>query len=368
MDLPKLLVTQSGEPVTDSRDWEQARRPEVLELFRENVYGRAPVGRPEDMSFAVHDVDPQAMDGAATRKLVDIHFSGPGGEGVIHLVLFIPNHVEKPVPGFLFICNRSRRHIDPTRETKSEFWPAEEIVRRGYVGAAFHYSDADPDEHDGFQNGVHGIFDPSGERAPDAWGAIAAWAWGASRALDYLETDSDIDASRIAVIGHSRGGKAALWAAAEDERFAMAVSNNSGCTGAALARRKQGESVRVINENFPHWFCENYKGFNDREDELPVDQHMLIALMAPRPVYVASSSEDAWADPEGEFLSCVHASPVYDLYGMPGLEAEGMPPLDSPVADGSIGYHIKTGEHSLTEYDWARYLDFADQHWGAVAP
>ncbi|MDE0840356.1 MAG: acetylxylan esterase, partial [Kiritimatiellae bacterium] len=237
-------------------------------------------------------------------------------------------------------------------------------VERGYVAAAFLNSDLDPDKYDGFKDGVHGIFDPKdSKRSPDAWGAIAAWAWGASRVMDYFESDKDIDEKHIGVVGHSRGGKAALWCGAEDERFALTISNDSGCTGAALARNKKGERVKRINTVFPHWFCENYRAFNDREEDLPVDQHELIALMAPRLVYVASASLDSWADPEGEFLSCVHAGQVYRLFGFRGVGATKMPKAQQPLHTGHIGHHIRTGKHNLTEYDWARYMDFADKHW-----
>jgi pimeloyl-ACP methyl ester carboxylesterase len=362
-ELPDIL---GSPPAKTPEEWISKQRQATLELFRKHVYGRAPVGRPEKLTFETVEETAGALDGSATRRIVNIRFSGEGGEGVMKLILFIPEHVKKPAPGFLLICNRPAESIDPTRKTRSPFWPAEEIVARGYVAAAFENSDIDPDNDDGFKDGVHGIYDPKGVKRPgDAWGTIAAWAWGASRAMDYFETANDIDQDRIAVIGHSRGGKTSLWAGAEDERFGMVISNNSGCTGAALARRKQGERIADINKNFPHWFCGNYKAFNEKEDDLPIDQHQLIALIAPRPVYIASAKDDDWADPEGEFLAGYHATPVYKLFGLEGIHTDEMPPVDEPLAPSHIGYHIRTGKHDLTLYDWERYMDFADRHFRA---
>ncbi|MBI5386219.1 MAG: acetylxylan esterase [Verrucomicrobia bacterium] len=362
--LPDPLTTTNGTKVTSVEAWRHIRRPEILELFRTHVYGRMPLGRPDNLKFETLENTKGVMDGAATRKQVMISYRGPGGEGAIKLVLFVPGRV-KPAPCFLLICNRGPTNIDPIRTVKSPFWPAEEIVARGYAAAAFLNADVDPDRHDGFTNGVHGLFDPPGvKRSPEAWGTLAAWAWGASRVMDYLVTDPDIDARRVAVIGHSRGGKTALWAGAEDERFAFVISNDSGCGGAALARRRppKAETIAAITRSFPHWFCENYRRYNNREDDLPVDQHMLAALIAPRLLCIGSASEDLWADPEGEFLSGVEASRVYQLFGKDGLKADRQPPPGSPRQEGSIGYHLRAGQHGLTEYDWKCYLDFADRH------
>jgi hypothetical protein len=367
--LPDLLTTTNGQPVTSAAMWQKVRRPEILELFRTHVYGRTSVGRPESLKLETLESVKGAMDGTAVRKQVRISYRGPGGEGAINLVLFVPERV-KPAPCFLLICNRGATNIDPTRAIKSPFWPAEQMIARGYAAAAFLNADVDPDFDDGFTNGVHGIFDPRAvKRAPDAWGTIAAWAWGASRVMDYLVSDPDIDAGRVAVIGHSRGGKTALWAGAEDERFAFVISNDSGCGGAALARRRQpkAETIQAINKAFPHWFCLNYRRYSGREDDLPVDQHMLAALIAPRLLCIASASEDLWADPEGEFLSGKAAGRVYQLFGLEGLKADRQPPVDSPRQEGSIGYHLRTGPHGLTEYDWKCYMDFADRHLKARA-
>ncbi len=388
--LPNPLVLSDGTKVTDAQTWGTKRRPEILELFRKYVYGRAPIARPENMTFEVFDLERKALGGLATRKQVTVNFTGTKDGPKMDILIYLPNAAKKPVPTFVLLNFGGNHtiHSDPaiklsetwmrsgskgvvknrateeSRGRSSSRFPLEKILKRGYGLATIYYGDIDPDFHDGFKNGVHPVFDKliDGERASDAWGSIGAWAWGLSRAMDYFESDDDIDNRRVAVLGHSRLGKTSLWAGARDERFAFVISNDSGCGGAALSRRRFGETVERINNSFPHWFCENFKQYNGKEDDLPVDQHMLIALMAPRPVYVASADKDLWADPRGEFLSCRYAGGVYRLLGLRGLGARQMPGLDQPVQKGSIGYHVRSGGHDLTEYDWQRYMDFADVH------
>jgi hypothetical protein len=390
--LPDPLVMLDGTKVTDAATWRTKRRPEILELFRTQVYGKSPA-RPEKVASKVFDLDRKALDGLATRMQVSVSLGGRQGAATMDILLYVPNAARKPVPAFVglnfagnqaihadpaiklsasWMRNRGRgvvknRATEESRGASRSRWPVEMILKRGYALATIYYGDIDPDFHDGFKNGVHAAHDrfDEGKRPPDAWGSISAWAWGLSRAMDYFETNDAVDHKRVAVLGHSRLGKTALWAGAQDKRFALTISNNSGCGGAALSSRRYGESVKRINTSFPHWFCDNFKTYNDREGDLPVDQHMLVAQIAPRAANVASADEDLWADPRGEFLSCKHADPVYRLLGVEGLGVEAMPPLDRPVAKGRIGYHVRSGGHDVKTFDWQQYLDFADKHLGA---
>ena len=395
--LPDPLLCEDGTKVADAETWRTKRRPEILRLFESEVYGRTPAaaeaGR-KNVVFDVNAVDSKALGGRSVRKDVSVYFSGRRDGPRMDILIYLPASAAKagasPVPTFLALNFRGNHSVssDPgvpltrswmrggekdgvvdsrstgrTRGAASSRWAVEKILARGYGLATIYYGDIDPDFHDDFKNGIHPLFYKEGQSAPaaDEWGSIGAWSWGLSRAVDYFETDAQIDAKKVAVLGHSRLGKTSLWAGATDERFALVISNNSGCGGAALNRRAFGETVKRINTSFPHWFCGNFKKYNDNEAALPVDQHMLVALMAPRPVYVASAVKDRWADPRGEFLSARHADPVYRLLGTEGLPASDMPAVDQPVA-GRIGYHVRSGGHNVTDYDWDQYLDFADRH------
>jgi pimeloyl-ACP methyl ester carboxylesterase len=236
------------------------------------------------------------------------------------------------------------------------------VIARGFAAASLCLGDVAPDAPDGAARGVQALL-PDGGR-PDRWGTLAAWAFGASRALDALAADPALDPARLALVGHSRGGKAALWCAAQDERVALVVANESGCGGAALARRRFGETVAHVNALFPHWFCPAFHGYAEREDALPVDQHELVALVAPRAAYVASAREDLWADPRGEFLSLVHAAPVYALFGQAGLGASEFPDAEATLHGDGLGYHLRNGGHDLTRADWEHFLDFAEHRLG----
>ena len=362
-ELPDVLAGPAGR--VSSREGWAARRAGILELFREHVYGRSP-GRPERLDFEVLEEQPRAMAGAATLKRIAVRSEQDGRTHQFELTLFLPNAAPQPVGVFVLLNNRPVSNTDPTRKEQSGFWPAEQVIARGYGIAALQNNELAPDNAERFREGVIQLFEgaTTGPRPDDAWGALAAWAWGASRAMDYFETDARIDPERVAVVGHSRGGKAALWAGAEDERFALVISNESGEGGAALSRRNFGETVARINTSFPHWFTGTYKRYNDRPEALPIDQHMLLALTAPRALYVASADADLWSDPRGEFLSLAHSSPVFALWGDPPIAPDSMPPLDTPLVVGRRGYHVRTGTHNLTPYDWAQFTTFADKALG----
>ena len=387
--LPDPLVSLDGKRISDASGWANHRRAEVLELFQTHVYGRRPAD-PKRVSY-IEASNVIALQGKAVRKQVTIRLDELGDGFDINILIYLPPTIRGPVPAFLgynFGGNQSI-HADPgiimptswmregrgvgyeggianekSRGLSASRWPVEMILERGYALVNVYYGDIEADHAEGWKSGVRSQInrdDQGNHLEPDDWSAISAWSWGLSRVLDYLETDFAVDATKVAVFGHSRLGKTSLWAGASDERFALTISNDSGCGGAALNRRAFGETVQRINTNFTHWFCERFKTYNENEAALPVDQHMLIALMAPRPVYIASAEDDQWADPKGEFLSGKHAGLVYELFGLKGVEVDELPSIHEPVGS-SIGYHIRAGKHDVTDYDWEQYLNFADKH------
>lgn len=380
--LPDPLILQNGQKVTSADRWFHQRRPEILRLFQEDEYGRSP-GRPRDLSFRLVERNDHALGGTAIREQVTIRFSRRQDSPAMHLLLYLPAHARKPVPVFLglnFSGNqavardpgillgtiwdgktKTSHPADPaTRGKNASRWPVDLILEHGFGVATAYYGDIEPDFDGGLRYGVRSLYLKPGQTtvAPDEWGAIGAWAWGLSRALDYLETNPLVDAHHVAVIGHSRLAKTALWAGAQDQRFWLVVSNEAGEGGAALSHRSFGETIKRINTSFPHWFCANYKRYNDHIDQLPFDQHMLMALIAPRPLYVASAAGDLWSDPHGEFLSEVAAGPVYRLLGKKDLGTDQWPAVSHPIMH-TLAYHVRPGRHDITPYDWEQYLTFA---------
>lgn len=356
--LPNPLAMLDGWPVKNVKVWEKERRQEILRLFENSIYGQMPKTF-DSIGFATVREDGAAMGGRATLKesRIVVH---RGGQSVSILVtLFVPKSAKGPAPVFLLINNRPRTNTDADRNTKSPFWPAEMLIDSGYAAAAFHVSDLAPDDKEKYAEGVLRLY-PEQLQMGNGMKAIGAWAWGASRVMDYFQQEPLVDAQKVALVGHSRGGKTSLWAAAQDQRFAMCVTNCSGNTGAALARRQFGERISRINTVFPHWFSNNYKQYNDKENELPVDQHMLIALIAPRPVYATNATKDLWADPTGTFQALKYAEKVFALYKKTSQLPATPPPPDTPLTTSILGYHNRTGEHDMTEYDWQQFIRFAN--------
>ena len=385
--LPDPLMLPEKPPVKSSHDWTRLQRPYIYTLFQQHVYGRFP-RRKIPFTHITTEPGGTVLNGMGKRKQVRVILKQ--GDTAVHvdLLIYLPAAARGPVPVFLgynfngnhtvqhdpaiklsesWVAPRARGVInnhatDSSRGTDTTSWPVREILKHGYGLVTAYYGDIEPDHPDGWKTGIRTTLSKDLAIRPTEWGAIGAWAWGLSLILDYLEEDPAINAKKVAVIGHSRLGKAALWAAASDERFSIIVSNESGEGGAALSKRNYGETVKVINEKFPHWFGPAHKSFGDNTAALPVDQHMLLALMAPRPLYVASAEGDQWSDPKGEFLSAMHAGKVYALFNKKGVGTETMPGLHQPVGE-TIRYHNRAGRHNITLYDWQQYLQFADMHW-----
>ncbi|MBO7721112.1 MAG: hypothetical protein J6T01_01755 [Kiritimatiellae bacterium] len=366
--IPELLDTVDGSRVTSARGWgrltwERRRRNEIKEVFEREEFGRRPVERPRDLAFEVEKVDPSALGGKAVMKRVRISWTGTSGAGSFTATAYIPKIIPA-APAYVHIVIGDRRRMDVGGEKASEYWPVDRIIRRGYATVGFWSGDlAEDDPAKCFESGVFKTYMKPGEkRAADAWGALSAWAWGASRVMDWIVTEPLIDASKVAVIGHSRGGKAALWAGATDERFRLTCANNSGAGGAKLYHfdAPGSETVADLVKRFPHWFAPNYARWAGREREMPFDQHWLLALMAPRLLAVGSATEDAWAGPRAEFAACLAANPAWHIFNLTGCDFSCFPEPNNLNLGGPIGYHLRAGKHGLTRFDWNRYMDYSD--------
>jgi hypothetical protein len=381
--LPDALRMADGRRVTSAGMWQRKRRPELLHAFEHSIYGVAPPP-PRHERFVVMEADRQALGGLAVRRQIRVLIDGTKQGPQLTMLLYLPAKATSRVPVFVgpnFHGNQAitadpavtitHNWVTPaagirkgsataaSRGIDAGQWPVERLLRAGYGVATYFTGDVYPDGDGKVVESIQPWFRTSAG-APDRWGAIATWAWGLSRVADYLVTDPAVDAHRLIAIGHSRYGKVALWAGATDLRFAAVIANDSGEGGASLYRRRFGETIRVMNT---YWFAPVFKTFADREAELPVDAHELVALVAPRPVYIASASEDWWSDPKGEFLAAAGADPVYRLLTGKGLDAHVMPPAGTAVAS-QISYHLRVGAHDITAWDWTRYIGFADRFLG----
>ncbi|MDB6071133.1 MAG: acetylxylan esterase [Verrucomicrobiales bacterium] len=385
--LPELMKSEDGKPVKSVDDWRWKRRPELLRIFEEGMYGKAPA-RPALVYEVLEEAVP-ALEGKALRKQVRVYFAGKKEGPSMDVLFYVPSAAAGPVP-FFWGLNFQGNHTvsaDPgilmprlpaeapgnprpkpllawKRGDQADRWQIEWVISQGYGTATAWYEEIDPDYDDGFKNGVHGLFpDLEAKRDGTTWGSLAAWAWGLRVGMDYLEMEPRCDARFVALHGHSRLGKATVWAGAQDERFDVVISNNSGCGGAALSKRWFGETVGRINTSFPHWFAGNYRQWNGREAEMPYDQHELLALVAPRGLLVGSAEDDKWADPEGELIAAKQASPAFELLGEKGLAAETKRE-NSAVSTGNPGYWQRPGKHDVMAEDWKRWTAFLKARWG----
>lgn len=384
--LPEVLKQQDGTLVRTAAEWTERRRPEILRLYQENVHGYTPAGPLPGMRFEVVEEDAHALGGTAHRKQIEVHFTDKPDAPVMHVLLYTPAESKGPVPVFLCLSfsgnwaivddpgvrlydtwdRKTQKKVSPAADVKrgtSKEWDVPLVLSRGYGIAAIYYGDIEPDFDGGtgLPYGVRPLFYKPGQTAPgpNQWGAIGAWAWGMSRAFDYLLTDRQVDGKRVIAVGQSRLGKTVLWAGAQDQRFAMVIASCSGEGGAALSRRDYGENLDNMTSTYLYQFCDNFKRYYKHWDDLPVDAHFLVSLIAPRPLFLNTGSEDQWSDPKGEFLAAQAASPVYQLFGKEGLADVPMPPVDTPVLH-DIAFREHTGRHAILTTDWKAFLDFAD--------
>lgn len=383
--LPELLRCEDGAMVTDAATWQSRRRPELLRMFKDVMYGELPP-LPDHVRYELLSEKKDAREGKAIRREVRIHFEMKNGRThFMDLLYYIPANAKAPVPlfaGLTFIGNHvvtkegdiritgtagddGEAKISRERGLQERRFPIDAILERGYALAVVSYHDIFPDRETGWANSIYKLFftDDELKKRPAGYSSISAWAWGISRILDYLETVPEIDASKAAVFGHSRLGKSSLWAGANDERFKLVCVNDSGCGGAALSRRLYGETLFSMYHK-DHlgkwWFTDTLEEKAEHPELLPLDQHELIALIAPRAIAVHSATEDQWADPKGEYLSAYYAGPVFELFGKTPLTSE-IPPEPEHAVGTDVSYYYRIGKHDLLLSDWEHYLDMADR-------
>ncbi len=381
-----------GSRVKNASDWRTKRRPELLALFTREMYGVAPPRSPQ-MKFVVFDKGTDALGGKAIRRQITVLLKGDPNGPKFDMLLYVPKKATGRVPAILGInfwgnhaitsdpgvrittnhvesgknsyadltCVKDGQATEACRGVNAAQWPIEAMMDKGYALATIYRGDIDPDTKDGFDKSLKAFY-PELQGRGDNFSTIGEWAWALSRCIDYLVTDRAIDSKRVAVFGWSRLGKAALWAAANDERFSAAISDDSGAGGAKLFHRGIAENITRLNTVFPHWYDENFRKYNGKDTALPFDQHEMMALIAPRAVYVASAQDDANADPEGEFAGAKAAEPVFRLLGGKGTLPDKWPAVNQSVGD-DLAYHVRTGGHDVKPFDWDQYFAFLDRHW-----
>lgn len=410
-ELPNPLVLESGQKVVDSIMWWRQRRPELLSLFENEIYGKTPFfsqAAPGFLQYPVVRVLSEKKDvfnGKATRREVRLCYTQNDSSYYLDILLYLPNHVKTKVPAYVMLNFRGNQSVtedtdihiceswmtpcsdgsvvnfhstEKSRGIAKSRWPIEMIIDRGYALATACYQQLVPDYESDSPQKIHSLFFRKGQiaSASNEWGSIGVWAWGMSRILDYLETEPRINSRQVVAAGHSRLGKTALWAGAQDQRFAIVIANNSGCGGGALSKRILGETIDLLCYVRPHWFCDNFKYYARNEKLLPIDQHELIALIAPRPVYLAVAENDWAADPKGEYLTLLNVDSVYRFLGSNGIGKKDrnnillekgsliydarMPRINQSTGE-TIGFHIRMGKHDITKYDWGQFLNFTDK-------
>lgn len=376
--LPELLALQNGKPVRDAKTWLKKRRPEILRLYQTEIYGRVPKRAPR-VRFHVAETDTNALNGTAVLKEI-VGQLGPGPDApTVHVHLYLPPNLSRPVPVLLHLVffgappppSTSSSSINAAERPRfMETGPIGDILARGFGYATVRYTEFEGDSATNSLSRLRKLALAPGQSRPaaDEWGTICAWAWGASRVIDYFETDKAIDARRIAVIGHSRLGKTVLWLGAQDPRVSVVFSSCSGEMGASLARRDYGETVDDMAANFPWQFAGNFQKYAGHWNDMPVDTHMLIALNAPHALFISGGTKDQWADPRGEFLAEVAAGPVYRLLGKADLGTTEFPNTDTPLVSGDLGFNYHTGPHTIMPVEWKEFLDFAARHWAEISP